>query len=65
MKELEKTAKAFQTKCIEVDNAAEERRTVEEDKHQGEVNRLKAVNDSLKESLEALLAPPATSTKKL
>lgn len=60
--ELEKTADALSTRCDEMETADRERYAADEERHAAEVAKLKAVNDQLKEGLEALLAPPAAAS---
>jgi len=62
--ELEKTVEGLTAKCEELETSEKERFAAEEEKHLAEVAKLKAVNDQLKESLEALLAPPTAAAKK-
>jgi len=57
--ELEGQVAALGTRCEEMEALEKERFAADEDRHAQEVAKLRAVNDQLKDSLEALLAPPA------
>lgn len=62
--ELEKTVEQLNAKCDDLEASEKERFAAEEEKHAAEVAKLKVVNDQLKESLEAVLAPPSGGAKK-
>jgi outer membrane murein-binding lipoprotein Lpp len=62
--ELASTVDALHRKCEELETSEKERFAAEEEKHAAEVAKLRTVNDQLKESLEAILAPPSTGGKK-
>lgn len=62
--ELEKTVDQLNAKCEDLEASEKERFAAEEEKHAAEVAKLKVVNDQLKESLEAVLAPPTSAAKK-
>jgi dynein light intermediate chain, axonemal len=57
--ELEHQVSQLGSRCEEMESLEKERYAHEEEKHAQEVAKHKAVNDQLKDSLEALLAPPA------
>ena len=57
--ELEGQVAALGTRCEEMEALEMGRFAADEDRHAQEVAKLRAVNDQLKDSLEALLAPPA------
>ena len=57
--ELEGQVAALGSRCEEMEALEKERFATDEDKHSQEIAKLRAVNDQLKDSLEALLAPPA------
>lgn len=59
--ELERTVGALTSKCEELETSDRERFGVEEDRHRAEAAKLRAINDQLKETLEALLAPPPSA----
>jgi len=61
---LATTVDQLHRKCEELEASEKERFAAEEEKHAAEVAKLRTVNDQLKESLEAILAPPSTSGKK-
>jgi len=56
VRELERQAEQLQAKCLEIEAGEKERYTAEEEKHEAEVAKLKAINEELKESLEAILS---------
>ena len=57
--ELEGQVAALGVRCEEMEALEKEKFAADEDRHMQEVAKLRAVNDQLKDSLEALLAPPA------
>ena len=57
--DLEKQAEALSSRCDDMEAGERERFGAEEAKHGAEVAKLKAINEQLKESLDALLAPPS------
>ena len=59
MAELEGQVAALGGRCEEMEALEKERFAADEEKHAQEIAKLRTVNDQLKESLEALLAPPA------
>lgn len=61
--ELDKTVEQLASKCAELESTEKERFASEEERHAAEVAKLKSVNDTLKDSLEALLAPPSSVKK--
>jgi Ca2+-dependent lipid-binding protein len=62
--DLDKTVDQLSSKCEELESSEKERFAADEERHVAEVSKLKTVNDQLKESLEALLAPPTGAAKK-
>ena len=56
--DLEKTSEALKTRMADIETTEKERFAIDEEKHQIEVAKLRVVNDSLKEQLDSLLAPP-------
>ncbi len=55
VRELEKVADSLQAKCGDLEAGEKARYAQDEEKHGVEVNKLKAVNDDLREQLEGLL----------
>lgn len=56
--ELEQTVETLTAKCEEVEASEKQRSAAEEEKHAGEVAKLQQANQTLREELESLLAPP-------
>lgn len=56
--DMEKGAESLRTRLGDMEAAEKERYAADEDKHGVEVAKLRAVNDGLKEQLDAVLAPP-------
>jgi dynein light intermediate chain len=56
VRDLERQGEQAQTRMAELEAGEKERFGAEEERHQGEVAKLKGVNEELKETLEGLLA---------
>ena len=56
--ELERQVATLKARCEEIETQQRERQRAEEEAHAEEVQKLQSINDHLKKSLEALLAPP-------
>ena len=56
--ELEKSVESMLNKTSNLEAADKERYASDEQKHAAEVAKLQAINESLKDNLEGLLAPP-------
>ena len=56
--DLDRVVEALGTKVATLEAAEKERSAAEQEKHAAEVAKLQAINVTLKEELEMLLAPP-------
>jgi hypothetical protein len=56
--DLDRGVEALGTKVATLEAAEKERSAAEQEKHAAEVAKLQAINVTLKEELEMLLAPP-------